>query len=115
MPKIEFTALREHVLNRLSRELPADLYYHGVHHTRDDVLPAAERFAKLANLSESDSNLFFTAIVYHDIGYIEQYQVNEPIAARIVGEELRDFGYSTAEIAIIQNIILATALAARPQ
>jgi uncharacterized protein len=115
MPKIEFSALREHVLTRLSRELPDELFYHGVHHTRDDVLPAAERLAQLANLNTVDSQLYLTAMLYHDIGYIEQYPANEPIAARIVGEELPDFGYSANEITIIQSIIMATALGAAPQ
>jgi uncharacterized protein len=106
---------RAYVLNRLGTELPPDLYYHGIHHTRDDVLPAAERLIALAEVNPQDAFLLRTAAMYHDIGFIEQYTDNEPVAARIAAETLPGFGYPAAQIATIQRLILATKISDTPK
>ncbi len=41
-----FSAVADHIFSLLKRELDQKLHYRGVHHTRDDVLPVAERLAK---------------------------------------------------------------------
>jgi uncharacterized protein len=104
-----------YVLNRLRTELPDDLPYHGIHHTRDDVLPAVARLADRANLNGRDRLLLRTAALYHDIGYIEQYDQNEPIGARVAAQTLPDFGYSPAQVVVIEGIILATQMPQAPQ
>ena len=80
MSRPDYERAREYVLNRLTHELPDGLYYHGIHHTRDDVVPAAVRLAVLAGLGETQTLILKTAALYHDIGYIQQYEVNEDIA-----------------------------------
>lgn len=115
MTSIDIEIVKKHVLKRLAEELPPDLYFHGIHHTRDRVLPAAEHLAKAADLSEEDTLLLRTAALYHDLGYVEQYDVNEPIAVRIAEEELPGFGYQPEQIDIIKNIIMATQLPQNPQ
>ena len=106
---------RAHAFGRLASELPPHLYYHGIHHTRDEVLPAAERLALLSGLGAEEALLLRTAVAYHDIGFIEQYTQNEPIAARIAGEALPQFGYSPEQVDIIQEMILATQIIHTPQ
>ena len=49
--KVAFENVKKYVLDRFERELPGNLFYHGIHHTRDDVLPAAERLAKLEGMN----------------------------------------------------------------
>ena len=61
MSEPDFKQAWDYVLRRLSQELPANLYYHGIHHTRDDVVPAAIRLANLADLSEKDMLILKTA------------------------------------------------------
>ena len=111
----QFDAAYDYVARRLHAELPATLAYHGPRHTLNDVLPAAERLAELSQVSEPDRLLLRTAALYHDIGYIEQYQRNEPIAARIAAETLGGFGYSAQQIEAIQSVILATQLPQQPR
>lgn len=110
----EFERAREYVLNRLEKELPPNLFYHGIHHTRDDVLPAVARLAALANLSEKEILLLKTAALYHDVGFIEQYELNEPVAVRIVAEILPSFGYSRRQVQRVQHIIAATQMPQAP-
>ncbi len=93
MSQPDFERAREYVLMRLEQELPPNLFYHGIHHTRDDVLPAVARLAAMARLSKRQTLLLKTAALYHDIGFIEQYEMNEPVAIRIASETLPSFGY----------------------
>ncbi len=110
----DFENAMEYVLGRLTKELPDNLPYHGIHHTRDDVLPAAERLANLAGLDAEALLLLRTAALYHDTGYVEQYTQNEPVGARIAGESLPKFGYTPAQVKVIQGIILATQMPQAP-
>jgi len=102
-------------LNWLAQSLPANLYYHGIHHTRDDVLPAAEQLASMLKLGDEELLLLRTAALYHDIGFVEQYQANEPVAQRIAQETLPELGYSHQQIERIGEIILATQLPQQPR
>jgi uncharacterized protein len=111
----EYAKAHAYVLHRLQTELPGDLYYHGIHHTLDDVLPAAVNLSELEGLSDEDRLLVRTAALYHDIGYIEAYERNEPIAVRIAEETLPGFGYTDEQIAIIGGVIMATQLPQEPQ
>lgn len=52
MNQPDWERTKEYILARLSKELAPDLTYHGVHHTRDDVLPAAERLAAESKLDD---------------------------------------------------------------
>ncbi len=115
MREAEWERVRRDMLERLARELPPDLYYHGIHHTRDDVLPAAERLATRAGLDAEQSLLLKTAALYHDAGFLIQYQENEALGAAIAAETLPQFGYTPAQIASIQALIRATRMPQQPQ
>ena len=114
MSQPDFERAKRYLLERLEEELPDDLFYHGIHHTRDDVLPAVERLAALAGVDGEDLLLLRTAALYHDIGYVEQYPYNEPIAARIAAETLPDFGFSPDQIRVIEKIVMATQMPQAP-
>jgi uncharacterized protein len=103
-----------YVLGRLERDLPPDLPYHGIHHTRDDVLPAVERLMELTGVGGEAKLLLRVAALYHDIGYVEQYAQNERIAVRIAEETLPGFGFSAAQIKAIAEIIMATQMPQAP-
>jgi uncharacterized protein len=104
----DFERARRYVIRRLETELPANLYYHGIHHTRDDVLPAVERLADLMGVTGEALLLLRTAALYHDIGYVEQRQGHEKIGVRIAKESLPGFGYHQSQIWIIADLITAT-------
>jgi uncharacterized protein len=105
----------QYALGRLQRELPPQLFYHGIAHTRDDVVPAARRLAELEQVDGEDLLLLTTAALYHDLGFIEQYEDNEVISVRIAAESLPDFGYRPAQVDVVSRIIMATRLPQTPQ
>jgi predicted metal-dependent HD superfamily phosphohydrolase len=94
--------------------LPHNLYYHGYRHTRDDVFPAAKRLAALAMIDDQEKLLLYTAALYHDSGFLDQYHRNEAIGARLASESLPKFGFNQAQIRVIGQIILATQLPQSP-
>lgn len=111
----DFPAVAVYVFSLLERELDPTLYYHGVHHTRDDVLPAAERLAQLAGVVDEDLLVLQIAALFHDTGYLRQYPDNEPIGVEIAREILPSFGYEKTIISRVEPLILATNLAVGPK
>lgn len=67
LPQFENT--KSFVFKQLE-ELSKDLYYHGRHHTFDDVLPQCIEICKLENLTKEETLLVTTAALFHDTGYI---------------------------------------------
>lgn len=106
----QYEKMRTHVFNKLEHELDPRLYYHGIHHTRDHVLPATEHLAYLENIKGEPLILLLSAAALHDIGYINQYENNEVIAASIAADLLPEFSYTQQQIDVIKAIIMATAL-----
>lgn len=111
---MDFDSVKIIIFERLTRELDSRLYYHGVHHTRDYVLPAAEFLAKEEGVDGESLVLLLTAVVFHDVGYLTQYADNEPVAVAMAAEILPEFGYNPRQIERITNIILATSLPQSP-
>src|SRR3989338_10778143 len=105
----DFDRAQEYVYSQM-RKLPSNLYYHGIHHTRNDVLPAAEKLGQLEGIEGEDMLLLKTAVLYHDLGYLEQYFKNEPIGVQMAFDTLPSLGYSNKQIGYISRIIMATQL-----
>lgn len=108
MIKTAFDTLKSEIIERLESGLSPNLLYHGVHHTRDDVLPAAIQLGEMANLSQHDMQLLKTAVLYHDLGYIQVYNDHEDLGAYLAAEELPKHGYAPEEIETIVGLIMAT-------
>lgn len=101
-------ALHHHVEHRLRSELPAILHYHGPHHTFDDVIPAVERLCRDEHVSPVNRDILLAAAMFHDMGFLETYNGNEPIGARMASETLPRYGFGPGEIAKVRALILAT-------
>ncbi|MEK6792321.1 MAG: phosphohydrolase [Nanoarchaeota archaeon] len=108
--KVDFEAAKKYLFARLETELSPSLFYHGVHHTRDFVLPAFERIAKLECVIGEDLIIGKTATLYHDAGYLKQYERNELVGVQIAKETLPNFGYNLPQLDRIEKIIMATQL-----
>lgn len=93
---------------RLEKGLEPNLYYHGVRHTFDDVLPAVDRICRGEGVVAGDRELLLAAAVFHDVGFLERYNGNESIGARIAAELLPGHGFSSHEVERVLDLILAT-------
>ena len=90
------------------------MLYHGIAHTRDEVVPAVERLAGLEGIRGESLDVLLSAAWFHDIGYVEQATHHELIGARMAVQVLPSFGYSDREVEIVRWAILATALPQSP-
>lgn len=114
-PRImNFRGVQKFVIDLLDKELPLNLFYHGVHHTFD-VCNAVEELSREENIFGTDLELLRTAAVMHDIGFIEQYLHNEPVAAKFAHSILPSFEYSFEQIHIIADIIMCTQIPQTPK
>ena len=111
----DFESAKQYALERLERELPENLYYHSLGHTRDDVSPAVERLAEGEGIQGEALLLLRTAAYFHDIGFIVQYNDHESASVRIAQEALPHFGYNEEQIEIISSMIMATKLPQSPR
>lgn len=99
---------------RLEQELAPHFVYHGIAHTRDEVVPAVETLASMEGITGKSLLLLRTAAWYHDLGYVENPVHHELISARIAVEVLPSLGYSPEDVEVVRWAILATALPQSP-
>jgi uncharacterized protein len=114
MKKPDFNSARDFALELLETELPDWLTYHSISHTRDGVVPAVERIAKLEGIQGEDLMLLKTAAYFHDLGHIEGPQDHEITSIRIAEENLPRFNYTPDQIRRIAALILATRMPQTP-
>jgi uncharacterized protein len=115
MGTLNFQHAKQYALHRLERELSPNLLYHGITHTRDEVLPAVERLAGMEGIQGDTLLLLLTAAWFHDLGFVEQPQYHELISARIAVLVLPGFGYTNEQVEFVRWAILATILPQDPQ
>lgn len=106
---------RAYALDRLTRELSPLLTYHSLGHTRDDVLPAAQRLAALAGITGEALLLLETASLYHDLGFVVQREDHESISIAIAEAVLPGLGYTPGQLEVIRDLINATRLPQTPR
>ncbi len=98
------------ILSKLKKELPNNLAYHSVEHT-EEVLQEVIVFATYDNKTQREVELLAVAAAYHDAGFLELYNQNEPIGAMMAEKAMRESGeYSAEEQAQVKSMILDTAL-----
>jgi hypothetical protein len=98
----------------LSEGLSSSLYYHSIAHTKD-VVSAVEHLALLENVTDEGLFLLKSAATYHDAGFVEQYDKNEPIGARLAEEILPKYGYTKKHIDTIKDLIYVTEIPHKPK
>src|SRR6266487_2297431 len=94
----DYSSAEKFILNKLQSELPKNLSYHGVHHTRD-VLNAALQIAMQEGIThEEDIHLLRLAVLFHDAGFIHIYKGHEEKGCEMVHEFLPQFGFDEEQI-----------------
>ncbi|MCT4562621.1 MAG: HD domain-containing protein [Crocinitomicaceae bacterium] len=107
LPRMDFNSMRNDILSQLEGQLSSDLHYHNVEHTIG-VEKAAIRLAKLEGLSQDEINILLTAVLYHDSGFLFQYEHNEPLGIKLAKTNLPKYGYSEEQIKMVCQIIDST-------
>ncbi len=112
---MDFDGAVNYALRRLEGELSPKLTYHSFAHTKDEVVVAVERLAKMEGVLGTDKALLLTAAYFHDLGFIYQRKEHERKSADIALDVLPGFRYTEIQVGIIEGIILATRLPQCPK
>ncbi len=112
--KINYAKAEKHLLKVLEKYLPDNLYYHDIGHTKD-VCQAVERLAFMEGIKGEDLFLLKTAALFHDAGFVEQYDNNETIGMKMAEEILPKYGYTDTQIQVVRRLIGATEVPHDPQ
>ena len=108
-----YKSIEDFILKKLKKELPADLYYHGVQHTQD-VVKAVEFIASQEKINQEDLFLLKVAALYHDSGFIHIYKQHEEESCQIAKADLPNWGLTENQIALICGMIMATQIPQQP-
>jgi predicted metal-dependent HD superfamily phosphohydrolase len=111
----DFQSAAQHAIEQLEHKLPIVYTYHSLLHTRDEVVGMTERLAILEGIDGEDRMLMVTGAYFHDIGFTIQRQNHELASVQYVNQVLPQFGYSPAQIKVVEGIILATHIPQKPQ
>lgn len=111
---INYYKAERHIMKVLEQRLSKKLYYHSIAHTKD-VVDAVERLALLENVTDEGLFLLKSAATYHDAGFVEAYDKNEPIGARLADEILPKYGYTEKHITQIKELIYVTEIPHQPK
>lgn len=111
---INYRKAERHIMKILQAELSPNLHYHGIHHT-NDVVEAAERLAIMEGVLDEDIFVLKSAATYHDAGFVEEYDKNEHIGARMAEEILPLYGYTEAQVNTVKDLIYATIIPHNPK
>lgn len=106
---MDIDGLSHFICKKMEDQLPPFVIYHGVDHTHD-VHASVLRLAQLEKLDEYNTNLVRAAAWMHDSGIIVKFEDHELISAQFAQEYLPNFGFNSAEIDQIRNMILCTRL-----
>ena len=110
---INYYKAERHIMRVLEERLSDKLYYHSIAHTKD-VVQAVERLAFLEGVTDEGLFLLKSAATYHDAGFVEDYDNNERIGARLADEILPKYGYTEKHIEQIKELIYVTQIPHKP-
>lgn len=111
---INYYKAERHIMKVLEKGLSTKLHYHSIEHTKD-VVKAVERIALSEGVTDEGLFLLKSAATYHDAGFVEQYEKNEPIGARLAEEILPKYGYTEQHIETIKELIFVTQIPHKPK
>ncbi len=110
---MKYIEVKEFVINKLKKELKPSLYYHNHKHTID-LCECVEYLAKEENVNGEDLVLLKTAAIFHDTGFLWQYDYNEPLGCDFAREVLPKYDYTNKQIERICDMIMATKMPQNP-
>jgi predicted metal-dependent HD superfamily phosphohydrolase len=111
---INYYKAERHIMKVLEKGLSTKLHYHSIEHTKD-VVKAVERIALSEGVTDEGLFLLKSAATYHDAGFVEKYDKNEPIGARLAEEILPKYGYTDQHIETIKELIYVTQIPHQPK
>ena len=106
--------LKSFVIQKLEKELPPQLSYHGAQHTLH-VLEVCNHYLKRYSIRDQEALLIRTAALMHDTGIIVDYANHEEASVQLAWEWLPSWGYTKSDLKRIEGMVMATRIPQRPK
>jgi len=110
---IRFNDVEEFVIEKMEKEIPANMYYHNVSHTKD-VITRVEVLGRGEGVSDEQLLLLKTAALFHDIGFIIGYENHEDNSILFAKELLPKYKYTEKQTEEIVRLINVTRIDVKP-
>jgi len=110
---MQFEKVYSFLIMKLEEELPKNLTYHNVEHTKE-VVETARQLAEAENISETETKWLVTAALFHDSGFLLSPDHHERSSCKIAEDLLPQYGYHTGDIEAICKLIMATKMPQKP-
>ncbi|RYE29577.1 MAG: HD domain-containing protein [Sphingobacteriaceae bacterium] len=111
---MQFENAEKFILEKLTAQLPAKLFYHSAEHVKD-VFAAAEMLGREEAVSNDEMTLLLSAALFHDSGFLRGQKDHEEESCRLARRFLPDFDYAEEEINRICGMIMATKIPQSPK
>jgi len=110
---IRFNDVEEFTLEKMEKEIPANMFYHNVNHTKD-VITRVEVLGRGEGVSDEQLLLLKTAALLHDIGFIIGYENHEDNSILFAKELLPKYRYTEKQTEEVADLISVTRINAKP-
>jgi hypothetical protein len=114
----DYEGLRRYVFTKLDKELPKNLYFHNLSHTKD-VLKVVETLAQKEGINGKGLVKLKTGALIHDAGWLNQDRFpdkcHEEIGAKMNYTILPKFNYPMEDIPIYSDMTIATKIPQTPK
>src|SRR5258706_6309577 len=112
-PMTRYEKTKNFILDKLTRELPDNLYYHGVHHVLD-VLVAAEMLGEKEKISEHDLELVKVAVLFYHSPFILSFKNQKERGCELAKKKNPQLWYKSDEIESIFRMVKDTNYTPQP-
>ena len=109
---LAYRKLKDYIFSQLEG-LPKNLYYHGIHHTKD-VANVCEQYIRRERLNSHDRLMLRVAALIHDIGFLVTYKDHEARGFEMMQPILIEYGFSIEELKKIEGLVMATKVPQNP-
>lgn len=109
-----FDTLYDHVIDRLTKDLPDHLVYHDVLHTQY-VIEKSIFLADKEGVTGYDLTLLKIAALYHDTGFLINGKEHERLSCELVSQDLKSSEFTQSDMDKIHGMIMATKIPQNPQ
>ena len=111
---MQYKELYQFVIPELENNLPDNLIYHKVEHTKT-VIENAVYIAEKESISAEELLILKTAALLHDIGFLTTYSGHEVSGCDFARKNLPNFNYTPEQIEAICEMIMATKIPQNPK
>lgn len=92
------------VLERMSKELPSNLYFHNISRIKE-IYSLVDLFGRAEDLSDEENLILRTAALFQDMGFIISYDNHEDESIKLLSEILPTFKYTQDQINQIVQLV----------